>query len=148
MELTMNQLFLTTDPDSFVPPEIMTSVYLYDVDDFREFGLRTVHNYYNLTDTEFNQNLQYMKPVKDDDGDALPILGYQFNVDGSIGKEWSITSTDDTFPFNESNEQIKNWVRASKSMSLNFNIRQYINPDSPAQGTCYEEKVTQNYDFD
>ena len=32
-------------------------------------------------------------------------------------------------------------------MSLNFSIRQYINPDAAAQGTCYEDKISQTYDF-
>ena len=32
-------------------------------------------------------------------------------------------------------------------MSLCFSIRQYINPQSQAQGTCYEEAITQSYDF-
>lgn len=32
-------------------------------------------------------------------------------------------------------------------MSINFSIRQYINPASPAQGTCYEERIIQRYDF-
>ena len=31
----------------------------------------------------------------------------------------------------------------SLSMSLSFDLTQWINPDSPAQGTCYTEKVTQ-----
>lgn len=33
-------------------------------------------------------------------------------------------------------------------MSINFGIRQYINPASPAQGTCYKEMITQRYNFE
>ena len=32
-------------------------------------------------------------------------------------------------------------------MSIIFTLRQYINPDSPAQGTCYEEEITQLFNY-
>jgi len=38
-------------------------------------------------------------------------------------------------------------VYNAESMSIVFAVRQYVNPDSPAQGTCYEERITQFYDF-
>lgn len=73
MEMTLNQLFLTKDPEAFDPPEIMTEVYIYDVPDFKEFGLRSVKNYFDLTLPD-NENLQVIWPVIDEnEGDYLPI---------------------------------------------------------------------------
>ena len=37
------------------------------------------------------------------------------------------------------NAQLKQKIYDSDYMSLNFAVRQYVNPESPAQGTCYEE---------
>lgn len=48
MELTLNQLFLTDDPESYEPPEIMTHVSIYNIKEFKEFGYRTVENYFSL----------------------------------------------------------------------------------------------------
>ena len=35
LEQNLNYLFLSTDPDAFGQTEIMTSIYLYDVDELR-----------------------------------------------------------------------------------------------------------------
>ena len=51
----------------------MTEVYIYDVPDFKEFGLRSVKNYFDLTLPD-NDNLQVIWPVMDEnEGGYLPI---------------------------------------------------------------------------
>ena len=37
LRLTLNNLFLSTDPSSFEPPGIDTVIFLYDIGEFREF---------------------------------------------------------------------------------------------------------------
>ena len=63
MSLTFNQLFLTTDPAAFSPPEIGANVYLYDIPDLRLFAKRSIDNYYRL-ETFDNTLLTVVEPLK------------------------------------------------------------------------------------
>ena len=73
LEQNLNYLFLSTDPDAFGQTEIMTSIYLYDVDELRQFGERTIDNYFSLSDPK-NPGLEEMVPLKNlTTGEAEPI---------------------------------------------------------------------------
>lgn len=52
--LLTNQLFLTTDPESFAPPEIGATVYLYNITELRAFVMSTIDNYYSISDIDNN----------------------------------------------------------------------------------------------
>ena len=81
-------MFLTTDPDAIDPPEIDASVFLYNIDELRSYVIRTINNYYSLPDID-NGQLDIIEPLKDSDGNFLPIEMYFFTV----GKEYSYSET-------------------------------------------------------
>lgn len=63
---------MTTDPDSLDPPEIDETVYLYNIDELREYVIRTVDNYYDLPKKD-NGQLSIIDPSRDSDGKIDPI---------------------------------------------------------------------------
>ena len=52
--LILNQIFLTTDPESFQPPEIGATVSLYDIPELRAYVINTIDSYYNIDDESNN----------------------------------------------------------------------------------------------
>lgn len=73
---------------------------------------------------------------------------YYFAVNNTVAEHYTIYNG--TYgPFDPSipSSQLKEEIYQTSKMSLELNLRQYINPDSPAQGSCYEEKIIQMYNF-
>lgn len=83
LEQNLNQLFLSTDPDAYAPPEIMASNYVFDVVELRALGTRTIDNYFALTEDD-NPGFDVMEPLKDPDtGKSEPIKAYLYRDDGA-----------------------------------------------------------------
>jgi hypothetical protein len=75
--MVINQLFLSTDPTSFTPPEIGAVSYLFDIPQLREFVHNTIDNYNNLPNLD-NKQLDIIEPLKNSTGQFEPIMMYIF----------------------------------------------------------------------
>ena len=67
MVLTLNQLFLNTDPEGYEPPEIGATAFIYDIDEFRKFVTDSIETYQNLANVD-NANLDIIEPLKNETG--------------------------------------------------------------------------------
>ena len=70
IQIVINQLFLTTDPSAYDPPEIGDSVTLYNIEDVKMFAQNTINNYYDLSNPD-NTHLDVIEPIKDENGKRL-----------------------------------------------------------------------------
>lgn len=75
LRMTLNNIFLSTDPGEYEPPAIDGMTYLYDVGEFRSFVNQTIVSYQNLTNTE-NGLLDIIEPLKNSTGEYEPIYMY------------------------------------------------------------------------
>ena len=66
-----------------------------------------------------------MEPMKNDDGDFLPLEVYYFGLNSKNNMNFTIYEDSDYGPFSNdtSNEVLKGYIYKSSSMSVNFNIR-------------------------
>ena len=148
MSLTFNQLFLTTDPEDFSPPEIGGTSYIYDITELREFAIRSIDNYYKL-ETYDNGLLSVIEPLKNTTtGEYRYVKMFYFSGNGTVSDELTI-EPGHYGPFGDSttNAELKALVYNSAHLSIIYQVRESINPASSAQGTCYEEKIVQRYNF-
>ena len=75
------QQFMTTDPNSFMPPENNPEVTIFNITQLKEFVNRTITNYYNIAS---NDNLDFFVPATDQDGFIEPIIMFDYMFDSAF----------------------------------------------------------------
>ena len=71
---------------------------------------------------------------------------YTFTAKGEITSRYQITNSS-LGPFDNDTKAIKEEMFNVQKMSLNFQVHQYINPYASPEGSCYQEDLTQIFDF-
>lgn len=138
----LNQLFLTTDPDGYDPPEIGSRVMLFNIPEVTDYVNRTVTNYFDIKSDEI---LNEFYPAYDSSGEIVPVdmfiflLKNNYETAQDIPKLRFSLTPDDLGPFELDQDNLWEFLNEIDYLSLNFDV--FTGNDANGSGTtggCYQ----------
>ena len=122
------------------PVGIGESFDIYSVSTLKEFATQTVSNYYNLnSDVMFDEIEQWPDASRPDNIKQVEMTIR--NVDSNSQTNIYFLDPDDMGPLQDSDAQIKEWLRKVWYFEFGFVFRTYMPKDFMASEECYLWKL-------